>query len=148
MKEQARLGIASGIPKAIFQKNGDLVRLAPGQPGKFGEVRAGRLLLDGDIISPANGEAIIMRRRIAANGIVTVAADRRGHVAVSAVGLPLDEDYPGFVAEAQKDVADALVRAKKAEPAVRQEAVRLAARRAATRWSGKKPQVQVLLLED
>jgi ribonuclease J len=148
MKEQARLGIASGIPKAIFQKNGDLVRLAPGQPGKFGEVRAGRLLLDGDIISPANGEAIIMRRRIAANGIVTVAADRRGHVAVSAIGLPLDEDYPGFVAEAQKDVADALVRAKKAEPAVRQEAVRLAARRAATRWSGKKPQVQVLLLED
>jgi ribonuclease J len=148
MKEQARLGIASGIPKAIFQKNGDLVRLAPGHAGKFGEVRAGRLLLDGDIISPADGDAIVMRRRIAANGIVSVAANRKGHVEISAHGLPLDEDYDAFVAEAKKDVADALGRAKKAERSVRVEAARLAARRAATRWSGKKPQVSVLLLED
>ncbi|EIZ80276.1 metallo-beta-lactamase hydrolase subunit [Novosphingobium sp. Rr 2-17] len=148
MKEQARLGIATGIPKAVFQKNGDLVRLAPGPAGKFGEVRAGRLVLDGDIIAPAGGEAIIMRRRIAANGVVTVAADRKGHVQVAAMGLPLDEDYPEFVEEACRDVADALSRARKADHDVRVEAARLAARRAATRWSGKKPQVQVLLLED
>jgi len=148
MKEQARLGIASGIPKAIFQKNGDLVRLAPDHAGKFGEVRAGRLLLDGDIISPANGDAIVMRRRISANGVVSVAADRKGHVEVSALGLPLDEDYDQFVAEAKKDIADALGRARKSDRSVRVEAARLAARRAATRWSGKKPQVQVLLLED
>lgn len=148
MKEQARLGVACGIPKAIFQKNGDLVRLAPDRPGKFGEVRAGRLVLDGDIIAPADGEAMIMRRRIALNGIVSVAADRRGRVEISAVGLPLDEDYDAFVEEAKRDVAQALGRAKKAEPEVRKEAARLAARRAATRWSGKKPQVQVMLLED
>lgn len=148
MKEQARLGLASGIPKAIFQKNGDLVRLAPTQPGKFGEVRSGRLVLDGDIIAPADGEAIVMRRRIAFNGVVSVAADRKGHVEVSAVGLPLDEDYPAFIEEAKRDVAEALSRAKKADREGRAEAARLAARRAATRWSGKKPQVQVLLLED
>lgn len=148
MKEQARLGVASGIPKAIFQKNGDLVRLAPDHPGKFGEVRSGRLVLDGDIIAPADGEAIIMRRRIAFNGVVSVAADRKGHVEVSAIGLPLDEDYAEFVEEAKRDVAEALNRAKKADRDTRSEAARLAARRAATRWSGKKPQVQVLLLED
>ncbi|MFC6622052.1 ribonuclease J [Novosphingobium panipatense] len=148
MKEQARLGLASGIRKAIFQKNGDLVRLAPTQPGKFGEVRSGRLVLDGDIIAPADGEAIVMRRRIAFNGVVSVAADRKGHVEVSAVGLPLDEDYPAFIEEAKRDVAEALSRAKKADRDGRAEAARLAARRAATRWSGKKPQVQVLLLED
>ncbi|KQM17384.1 ribonuclease J [Novosphingobium sp. Leaf2] len=148
MKEQAHLGAACGIPKAIFQKNGDLVRLAPDRPGKFGEVRAGRLILDGDIIAPADGEAMIMRRRIAFNGIVSVAADRRGRVEISAVGLPLDEDYDAFVEEAKRDIAQALGRARKAEPEVRKEAARLAARRAATRWSGKKPQVQVLLLED
>ncbi|PNU06221.1 ribonuclease J [Novosphingobium guangzhouense] len=148
MKEQARLGIASGVPKAIFQKNGDLVRLAPDHPGKFGEVRSGRLVLDGDIIAPADGEAIIMRRRIAFNGVVSVAADRKGHVEVSAIGLPLDEDYADFVEEAKRDVADALNRAKKADRESRSEVARLAARRAATRWSGKKPQVQVLLLED
>ena len=39
---------ASGMPKAVFQKKGDVVRLAPGKPGKLAEVRAGRLVLDGD----------------------------------------------------------------------------------------------------
>lgn len=148
MKEQARLGVTAGIPKAVFQKNGDLVRLAPGHPGKFGEVRAGRLVLDGDIIAPADGDAMVMRRRIAFNGVVSVAADRKGHVQISALGLPLDEDYPEFVAEACRDVAEALNRARKGDREARIEAARLAARRAATRWSGKKPQVQVLLLED
>lgn len=148
MREQARLGLESGIPHAVFQKNGDLVRLAPGRPGKFGEVHSGRLILDGDIIAPADGESMVMRRRIALNGVVSVAADRRGQVQVAAIGLPLDEDYPKFVEEAQRDVADALGRAKKSDREVRVEAARLAARRAATRWSGKKPQVQVMLLED
>jgi ribonuclease J len=148
MKEQARLGISCGIPKAVFQKNGDLVRLAPDHPGKFGEVRSGRLVLDGDIIAPADGEAMVMRRRIAFNGVVSVAADRKGNVRVAAMGLPLDEDYDEFVEEAVRDVAQALAKAKKADREARVEAARLAARRAATRWSGKKPQVQVLLLED
>ncbi len=148
MKEQARLGIDSGIPKAIFQKNGDLVRLAPSHAGKFGEVHSGRLVLDGDIIAPADGDAIVVRRRIAFNGVVSVAADRKGRVEISALGLPLDEDYAGFVEEAKRDVAEALKRAGKADRDTRSEAARLAARRAATRWSGKKPQVQVLLLED
>jgi len=148
MKEQARLGLSCGIPKAVFQKNGDLVRLAPDHPGKFGEVRAGRLVLDGDIITPSDGEAMVMRRRIAYNGVVSVAADRKGNVEVSAMGLPLDEDYAEFVEEARRDVAEALRRVKKGDRESRSEACRLAARRAATRWSGKRPQVQVLLLED
>ena len=147
MREQAKLGLSCGIPKAVFQKNGDLVRLAPGAPGKFGEVRSGRLVLDGDIIAPADGEAIVMRRRIAFNGVVSVAADRKGNVEVAAMGLPLDEDYQAFIEEARGDVANALAKAKKADHADRVEAARLAARRAATRWSGKRPQVQVLLLE-
>lgn len=148
MQEQARLGLSCGIPKAVFQKNGDLVRLAPDHPGKFGEVRSGRLILDGDIIAPADGEAMAMRRRIAYNGVVSVAADRKGHVEIAAIGLPLDEDYAEFLEEARRDVSEALGKAKKGDREGRIEAARLAARRAATRWSGKKPQVQVLLLED
>ncbi|GAM06534.1 metallo-beta-lactamase hydrolase subunit [Novosphingobium sp. MBES04] len=146
MKEQAAFGRSCGIPKAVFQKNGDLVRLAPGHPGKFGEVHSGRLILDGDIIAPADGEAMVMRRRISYQGVVSVAATLDGKVKVSAVGLPLDEDYADFVAEAEEDVAKALQRTRKASPEDRHEAVRLATRRAATRWSGKKPQVQVLIL--
>jgi ribonuclease J len=151
MREQARFGLACGIEQAVAQKNGDLVRLAPGRPGKFGEVRAGRLLLDGDIIAPADGEAMVMRRRLAHNGMVTVAIGRGDRIEVAGLGLPLDEDYAAFVTEARGDVSQALAKLKGAaarDRAARTEAARLAARRAAQRWSGKKPQVQVLLLDD
>ena len=151
MQEQARLGRAKGIPQVVVQKNGDLVRLAPDRPGKFGEVRAGRLVLDGDIIAPADGEAMVMRRRIAYNGIVVVALDAKGRARVASVGLPLEEDYATFVEEAEADVEAAVTKLKgrmKHDPAEVTEAARLAARRAAQRWSGKKPQVQVMLPYD
>lgn len=147
--EQARLGKTCGIPDVVVQKNGDLVRLAPGKPGKFGEVRAGRLLLDGDIIAPANGEAMVMRRRLANNGVVVVALDGHGGVQVAGIGLPLEEDYPAFVTEAEADVKAAIGKlpgAGRKDPSKLTEAARLAARRAATRWSGKRPQVKVMLL--
>ncbi len=150
MSEQARLGRACGIKQTVVQKNGDLVRLAPGAPGKFGEVRAGRLVLDGDIIAPADGEAMAMRRRIAHNGVVLVAVGGGGRIEVAAMGLPLDEDNDAFIAEAREDVATALAKLKgqaSRDPDARIEAARLAARRAAQRWSGKKPQVKVLLLD-
>src|SRR5690606_13583659 len=68
LQEQCRLGARSGIPQQVFQKNGDIVRLAPGDPGKLVEVRAGRLVLDGEIIVPADGDAIVTRRRLARDG--------------------------------------------------------------------------------
>jgi ribonuclease J len=148
MQEQARLGRANGIPSAVFQKNGDIVRLAPGTPGKLAEVRAGRLVLDGDIIVPADGEAITMRRRMARDGLLIVAVDSRGTGQITGIGLPLDEDYDEFVSEAEDDVAAAIAKlkggARKDRDSV-MEAARLAARRAAQRWCGKKPQVRVLL---
>lgn len=150
MKEQARFGRACGIARSVVQENGDLVRLAPGKPGKIDEVRAGRLILDGDIISPADGEAIVMRRRLAANGLVIVVLDGKGRVHVEAIGLPLDEDMDDYLSESREDVAAALSRLKGGQRHDRDavtEAARLAARRAAQRWSGKKPQVRVILTE-
>ena len=148
MREQARVGKASGIPQTVFQKNGDLVRIAPGKPGKFGDTRTGRLVLDGDIIAPADGQGMVMRRRIAHNGVVMVALDHKGRAQVAGIGLPLDEDYDDFVAEARADVEAAVGKlqgANRKDAEQVREAARLAARRAASRWSGKKPQVQVML---
>jgi ribonuclease J len=82
--------------------------------------------------------------------MVTVAVGK-GTIGVAGLGLPLDEDYEDFCAEARDDVADALAKLKGKSGHDRDkriEAVRLAARRAAQRWSGKKPQVQVLMLDD
>lgn len=150
MKEQGRLGKSCGIKQVVVQENGDLVRLAPGKPGKIDEVRAGRLILDGDIISPADGEAMVMRRRLAQSGLAIVVLDGKGRVHVEAIGLPLDEDYDDFVEEAQQDVKVALAKLKGGQRHDREvvvEAARLAARRAAQRWSGKKPQVRVILAD-
>lgn len=150
MKEQARVGLAAGIPKAITQKNGQIVRLAPGKPGKIADVHTGRLVLDGDIIVPADGDAITMRRRLARDGILIVALGKKGSAHVTGVGLPLDEDYDDFIAEAESDVVKAISRlkghARKDSKGV-MEAARLAARRAAQRWCGKKPQTRVLMPE-
>jgi ribonuclease J len=132
----------------VVQKNGDLVRLAPGKPGKLAEVRAGRLVLDGDIIAPANGEAMTMRRRIAAEGVLVVVLTRGNQPVIEAIGLPLDEDLPEFIEEAAGDVLTAIGRLKgkdARDPAAIHEAARLAARRAAQRWSGKRPQVRVVM---
>nr|WP_298896516.1 ribonuclease J [uncultured Altererythrobacter sp.] len=149
MHEQARLGNAKGISANIVQKNGDIVRLAPGYPGKVSEVRAGRLVLDGDIIAPADGDAITMRRRIAREGVLFVVLDQQRNPTIEAVGLPLEEDLDDFVAEAVSDVKEALKRLRghaARDPGAVYEAARLAARRAAQRWSGKKPQVRVMML--
>jgi ribonuclease J len=148
MAEQARIGKASGIPKQVVQKNGDIIRLAPGAPGKLAEVRAGRLVLDGDIIAPANGEAMTMRRRIAQDGVLVVVLARGAAPVVEAIGLPLEEDLPEFLTEAAGDVLTAISRLKgkdARDTVVIREAARLAARRAAQRWSGKKPQVRVVM---
>ena len=149
MQEQARLGLECGIPEAVVQKNGQIIRLAPGKPEKLMEVRSGRLLLDGDIIIPADGEAITMRRRMALNGLVVVLLGEGGQAKVEAFGLPLDEDHASFVADAEAAVGKAIKRIEgkaqrdgKAVP----EAARLAARQAARQWSGKNPQVHVVQL--
>jgi len=148
MQEQGRLGASSGIPLQVVQQNGDLVRLAPGSPGKVADVRAGRLVLDGDIIVPADGEAIAMRRRIMREGVLIVALDGDLNPRIDSLGLPLDEDYPDFLAEARSDVIEAIRKLRgadrKSEGAIH-EAARLAARRAAQRWSGKRPQVRVIM---
>lgn len=148
MREQARLGRASGIPAGVVQKNGDIVRLAPGSPGKLAEVLSGRLVLDGDIIAPADGEAVTMRRRIAHEGVVVVVLARGERPVIEAIGLPLEEDMDEFLEESADDVLNAIGKLKgrdASDPVAVHEAARLAARRAARRWSGKNPQVRVVM---
>ena len=89
-----------------------------------------------------------MRRRLAREGIMIVVLAPNGESEIQALGLPLDEDMDEFIAECRSDVAEA-VRKKKGKDArdfaAITEAARIAARRAAQRWSGKRPQVRVIL---
>ncbi|MBC2777597.1 ribonuclease J [Parasphingopyxis marina] len=152
MAEQARFGAAKGIPKTIVQQNGDVVRLAPNGPAIVGQERTGRLVLDGDTIIAADGEAMNERRRIAQRGLIAVAVafdakgKMRGMPAFSMAGVPIEEDREQFIDEAVEAAAGAARKGAKDAEKLR-EAIRLAVRRIATEWTGKKPVVNVSLME-
>ena len=151
MAEQARFALEKGVSKAIVQTNGTVLRLAPDGPESIGFERAGRLVLDGDVILPADGATMNERRKIAAHGLiaVTVVLDSGGHVrgapAVAIHGLPVEEDRPDFLAEASEAAAEAATDGPRDEIKLR-ESIRLAVRRRATQWTGKKPIVDVSLI--
>jgi ribonuclease J len=151
MMEQARFARARGVPHGIVQKNGDLIRLAPNGPEKISEERVGRLILDGEIILPADGPTMNERRRAAMFGLITVALalddeDRvKGDVEIDLQGVPVEEDREAFLAEARDAAAAAAAKNGGKEDKLR-EAVRLAVRRCATEWTGKKPVVSVLVV--
>jgi ribonuclease J len=151
MVEQRRFAAARGVPKGIVQKNGDLIRLAPDGPAKIGEERVGRLVLDGDVILAADGSTMNERRRLSWQGMVSVALaldgnDRlEGRVELGLQGIPVEEDREAFLEEACAAAAEAARRAAGSEGKLREE-VRLAVRRCATEWTGKKPIVDVLIV--
>ncbi|AMK18549.1 MULTISPECIES: ribonuclease J [Sphingobium] len=151
MAEQARLGLTNGVPHAVVQSNGDLLRLAPNGPEIIGKEGTGRLVLDGDVILPADGSTMNERRKIALHGQISVAValDRKGKLigepALRTQGVPVEEDKAAFLAEAADEAAQVVPKGSQDEEALR-ERVRLAVRRTATRWTGKKPVVDVLLV--
>ena len=124
--------------------------MAPGGPEKIGEERVGRLVLDGDVILNADGSTMNERRKLAHGGVVAVAIalDEGGHLRgaeLALEGIPVEEDRESFLEEARAAAADAARRTGGSEDKLR-EAVRLAVRRCATEWTGKKPVVDVLVL--
>jgi ribonuclease J len=151
LAEHARLALSHGVKSAVVQENGHVIRLAPGEPKKVDEVRVGRLVLDGDVILPADGATVTERRRMGYGGLITVAVPvgdggrLAGEPLIRPFGVPVEEDRDDFIA----DATDAARRAYSPggdEEKVR-ESVRLAVRRCATLWTGKKPLVEVMMLQ-
>jgi ribonuclease J len=152
MSEQARVGTARGIPRTILQKNGDVIRLAPDGPAKIGEAASGRLVLDGDVILPADGGTINERRKLGQFGHISVgiAINGKGGVAgspdVRVLGVPVEEDRDAFLEDAVEAARGAVAKARSRDIEAVREQVRLAVRRVATDWTGKKPIVDVTLV--
>lgn len=152
MMEQARFGLSKGIPQALVQTDGEIVRLAPGAPEKLGHAPVGRLMLDGDVILPADGATMNERRRVSTYGQMSVAVAIDGNYRlvgspqIRLQGIPVEEDRDAFVDEAVDAAAD-VVRKHRGDLEDLRESLRLGVRRVATRWTGKKPVVDVLVIE-
>ncbi|HUG45133.1 MAG TPA: ribonuclease J [Sphingomicrobium sp.] len=150
LAEHARFALEQGVPKSVFQTNGDIIRLAPGEPQKIDEIRVGRLVLDGDVILPADGATVIERRRISVGGLITVAlpigpgGELAGTPNIHPFGVPVEADRDDFIADATESAIRAFDR--KADEDKMRESVRLAVRRCAAAWTGKKPIVEVMVV--
>jgi ribonuclease J len=152
MAEQARFALAHGVADALVQSNGDVVRLAPGTPQIIGKERTGRLILDGETIIAADGGTINERRRLSWYGLIAVAFaldgddSLIGEPQIRLQGIPIEEDREDFIEEAT-EAATKAIREGKGDYEKLRESVRLAVRRVATNWTGKKPIVEVLIVE-
>ncbi|MEL7027822.1 MAG: ribonuclease J [Pseudomonadota bacterium] len=153
--EHVRLAKELGAGEALPARNGAMIRLAPGTAEVVDEVPAGRLHLDGNILSPQGDEALRERKRIAYAGHVSIAVilDDRDRLAapveVRAKGAPvglLDKSEPAqHVAEDEIEAAiDALSPQRRSEAMIEQVA-RRTARAVYNRLWGKKPETTVLV---
>ncbi len=145
------LGIAVGMCR-----NGDLVKLAPGDPGIVDEVPAGRLYKDGKLLVDAQARTIADRKRLAMLGFISVALamTEKGQIAadpeVEMVGVPetaaSGEPMLEIAMDAVLETVETMPKGRRRDPDAVAESVRRSVRAAVAEQWGKKPLVHVHLL--
>ncbi|PJI38060.1 ribonuclease J [Ferrovibrio sp.] len=150
--EHARFAQSLQVPHGIVPRNGDLIRLAPGEPDVVEQVPAGRLAIDGDELVAVQGGALGVRRKLAFNGAaaVTLVVDDRGklltdpQVMLAGVVNFEIEDIEDEIAEEISDAIDNL-KASRDDAALEQAAIR-AMRSYLRSLTGRKPICQVQIV--
>lgn len=149
LHEHAKLARAAGVPRVLVVRNGDLVKLGPGDPGIIGEVPSGRLYKDGTILEDSKSRAVVERRRMAFSGcaFVAIAMTEQGELAddpeVDLVGIPEKntggEPFDDIVFDAVMSTIEGLPKARRRDPDALAESVRRAVRAVINEHWGKKP---------
>jgi ribonuclease J len=143
--------------KVVRCRNGDLVRLAPGEPGIIDEVPAGRVYKDGALLVAAEAVTTADRRRLGYAGIVSVALalTERGMLAadpiVDLMGIPErnaeGEPMTEIAYDAVLATFETLPKPRRRDPESVAEAVRRGVRAAIAEHWQKKPVCRVQVLE-
>ena len=149
MSEHARLARSLQVPQAVVVQNGDMLRLAPGRAMVIDEVPAGRVYMDGRVMTEADAGLTRHRRAMAFAGFIgiTLALDGKNRIA----GEPsfFFEGVPEDVQEPVREAVAATVKRhnpKRADEEDLKEQIRRAGRRAANDAWGKKPVTRVEIL--
>jgi ribonuclease J len=155
LERHADFALTLGVKDAIAPRNGDLIRLAPGEPEVIDEVPAGRWLLDGDLLLPEGASPMRERRKLGVAGAVSVAIalDEHGDLAavpgVAIVGGPREapgvDDVRGLVADKAGAAARGLSKKQRLDDEAVELAVTRAVRTVMTGLWGKRPAVAVLI---
>jgi ribonuclease J len=153
MRAHAALAKKAGVEQAIVPTNGALIRLAPGKAELVTHVEAGRLVVDGDSIVPHDGLTMIERRRLMVSGYLgaTLVIAKNGRLMVdphiTLHGLPVENDRDDFIDSASEAAAQAYDASnKKHDDAHLIDRVRVAVRRVAKEYTGKKPVTDVSII--
>lgn len=156
--EHAAFAQSLQIPETLVVKNGDLIRLAPGEAAVIDEVPAGRLHVDGDVLVAAESEALQDRRRLAAEGAITVSlaiSEKRGAIVsgpdIRARGLPMASEEAfetalDMLAQAAEDAYLRLDARARGDDEAAEQAVIRAVRKASERVFRKRPLVDAIVL--
>jgi ribonuclease J len=153
MQAHAALAKRVGVPAQIVPSNGTMIRLAPGDPEIIDHLPAGRWVLDGEVIVPSDGMTMVERRRLMHNGLlaVTLVVGRNGKLAADpqllVQGLPVEEDRDEFLEEAAAVATRAFKEADGRDRPKQEEHIRVALRRLARDYTGKKPITHVTLIQ-
>jgi ribonuclease J len=157
MAEHAELARRCGVGHVLTCYDGELVRLAPGAPGKIDELPAGRLYKDGALLVSAEERTVADRRRLGFGGVVSIALaiGGRGELVadpgVMLTGIPEADAQGHKIEEIAYDAAveafESMPRPRRRDPEAVAEAVRSAIRSAlAVAWN-KKPTCHVHVLQ-
>jgi ribonuclease J len=157
MAEHAALARRAGVGQVVLCRDGELLRLAPGGPGKIDEVPAGRLYKDGALLVSAEQRTVADRRRLGFAGVVSMAlaiSDRGeliGDPLVTLTGIPefdaLGQRIEDIVYDAAMGAFGSMPRQRRRDPEAVGEAVRRAIRAALSATWNKKPTCHVHVLE-
>jgi ribonuclease J len=157
MAEHAALARSKGIKQVLTCRDGDLVRLAPGDAEIIDEVPAGRVYKDGILLVDGAQRTVADRRRLGFAGVISVAlalsakGDLVADPDLHLMGIPEKAADGAVMAQIAYDAVietvEGLSRPRRRDPDTVAEAVRRAVRaRIAQRWN-KKPICHVHLLE-
>jgi ribonuclease J len=155
LSEHAALARRLGA-RTLMIRNGDLIRLAPGDPEVIDEVPAGRVYKDGSLLIQAESRTVADRKRLSFSGLISVALaiNDKGQLLadpeIEMIGIP-DSTAAGDPMEnvaynAVVETFDTLPKARRRDPDSAAEAIRRGVRAAVAQHWRKKPNVTVHIL--
>jgi len=152
---QAEFAARNGIEHVMEIRNGDMLRLAPGQPEIIDDVPVGRIYKDGNLLGDENELGISVRRKLAYAGYLSVSLllTKGGALVdgpeLAAIGLPETDDH-GAVMEDRlleiiETVIDNLPPNRRRDPEIVREAIYKTVRSSVYEIWGKKPLTNVFI---
>jgi len=151
--EHARFALSLQVPEAITPNNGDVIRLAPGPVEVIDQVPAGRLHVDGEVLTSDKAGGMWERRKMAWHGHLSVSlVVARGRVEDGPIiiargfsepdGRPADESMEP-IDEAAEAAVDSMKKSDLSDDEKIERILSKAVRRAAEVEFGKRPLVDV-----